>query len=236
MLHPRRTIIALLSALVLLVGCGTASSTDTGKGERGTDIQITVKSKTLSPQGARIEVVVGKPVTLHIVADQPGSFVGLAYPPLPAALPGSTCAASTGQAGREPGLRLYSASGRPAVLRVCDLAPDLGPRSGHQPGARHVLHPGLGGPGARVAPAGPSCSGVQPGAHADLAAVQAHRWGSGRRSAHLPGAPRLLAGGRRSPRVRLAGARQSTERLSELGPALAGWVPRGDAGRRRGLR
>lgn len=80
MLRPLRMILAVLGASLLLVGCGgawtgTAHGTPTGTSSAGgATIEITVKGRTLSPQGASIEVAVGRPITLHIVADQPGEL------------------------------------------------------------------------------------------------------------------------------------------------------------------
>ena len=98
---PRRIrygLIALIAALSLLVsGCGSDEPTGSDKPTRartsatadasatakpskkpnkpsGTTINITFKGDTVDPSGAEKKVKAGKPITLHIVADQPGEL------------------------------------------------------------------------------------------------------------------------------------------------------------------
>ena len=138
--------------------------------------------------------------------------------------------------GRRPPVPVDGAHPRPAVLRLRHLGADLGSRPHQQPGPGHVLRAGLGGHGPGLAAVRPHRPGGQPGAHAQPPAGQGHRRRPGCRGGCLPRPPRLLAGGAGVVRVRLAGAGQPAERLPGFGADLAGGVPRGHAGRRRGLR
>lgn len=76
--HPSSPVAAtLLAALLLLAGCGTGGDPN-GVATSGTDspttLDITVKGGTVEPHGAMIKVTTGKPLTLHIVADEPGEL------------------------------------------------------------------------------------------------------------------------------------------------------------------
>ena len=98
---------------------------------------------------------------------------------------GVAYAALPGRAARPPGpgvaLGLVDSPGfqwtrpiaRVAVLRLPGLGADLGTGPGHQPGAGHLLRPGLGRRGARLAAAGSGRARRQPGPHDQPAAVQA---------------------------------------------------------------
>lgn len=67
----------LLAAVLVLAGCGAdSSSTTTTKKDSsgGTVIDVTFDGGKVTPDGASIKVAAGKPVTLHIVADEPGEL------------------------------------------------------------------------------------------------------------------------------------------------------------------
>ncbi len=67
----------LLAAVLVLAGCGADSSsrTTTKKDSSGgTVIDVTFDGGKVTPEGASIKVAAGKPVTLHIVADEPGEL------------------------------------------------------------------------------------------------------------------------------------------------------------------
>ena len=98
--RSRLALVALIATLgLLLSGCGsdepsgskkpkadksstTADSTagasakakPTNKKPSGTTIDITFKGDTVDPNGVQKKVKAGKPITLHIVADQPGEL------------------------------------------------------------------------------------------------------------------------------------------------------------------
>ncbi|MCW2848687.1 MAG: hypothetical protein JWR90_2661 [Marmoricola sp.] len=78
MLRVVRLCCTLVVALLLLAGCGGGASKDgtsTKKDSSGaTTIDITFKDGKVTPQGAKVEVQAGKPIKLHIVADQPGEL------------------------------------------------------------------------------------------------------------------------------------------------------------------
>jgi hypothetical protein len=59
-----------------LSGCGSDSGGDAvSKDSSGTPtIDITIKGKTVTPDGTKVEVEKGKPVKLHIVADSAGEI------------------------------------------------------------------------------------------------------------------------------------------------------------------
>ncbi len=65
-------------AVVALAGCGSESSAtdDAAKTDSSgaTTITITFEGGKVTPQGAKIQVKAGKPVTFHIVADKPGEL------------------------------------------------------------------------------------------------------------------------------------------------------------------
>ena len=74
----------IVVVLVALAGCGSSGSTGSGGSQGGgattkdssgaTTINITFKGATVTPEGAKIKVRVGQPITLHIVADKPGEL------------------------------------------------------------------------------------------------------------------------------------------------------------------
>ena len=96
--RSRLALVALIAALGLLVsGCGSdepsgsekpkadkssapADASATAKPSKkaskpsGTTIDITFKGDTVDPNGVQKKVKAGKPITLHIVADQPGEL------------------------------------------------------------------------------------------------------------------------------------------------------------------
>ena len=64
----RRTLIAVVAATALLGGCSSGTGTTT------TTIDITVKGSTVTPNGDKVAVPVGKQLTLHVTADKPGEI------------------------------------------------------------------------------------------------------------------------------------------------------------------
>ena len=67
----------LAVALLALAGCGSDGSKDvkTTKDSSGTQtIDITFKGDTVDPEGAKVKVKAGDPVTLHVTADKPGEI------------------------------------------------------------------------------------------------------------------------------------------------------------------
>lgn len=77
---PGRRSAALLTALVLsvgaLAGCGQDEPSDGPSGAGGDPgtIQITFDGDSVTPNGERVEVSRGEPVTLEVTADQPGEI------------------------------------------------------------------------------------------------------------------------------------------------------------------
>jgi hypothetical protein len=68
---------ALLCALALTAGCG--SDDDSGDGGSGANtetkvIDVTIKGDSVTPNGERVEVSVGQPITLKVTADAPGEI------------------------------------------------------------------------------------------------------------------------------------------------------------------
>ncbi len=78
MLRAPRLRSLVVVTLLALVACGSddGSSTVTPKKSTSgeTTLDITFKGDTVDPQGASVEIEAGKPVKLHIVADQPGEL------------------------------------------------------------------------------------------------------------------------------------------------------------------
>jgi hypothetical protein len=66
-------VVALTAALPALTSC---SSDDGGSGGSGgaTSIHITIKDGKVTPHGDRVKATVGKPITLHIDADEAGEI------------------------------------------------------------------------------------------------------------------------------------------------------------------
>jgi len=67
----------LTVALLALAGCGSAGSNDaktTTDSSGAQTIDITFKGSTVDPEGEKVEVKAGEPVTLHITADKPGEI------------------------------------------------------------------------------------------------------------------------------------------------------------------
>ena len=67
----------LTVALLALTGCGSDGSKDvkTTEDSSGTQtIDITFKGDTVDPEGAKVKVKAGDPVTLHVTADKPGEI------------------------------------------------------------------------------------------------------------------------------------------------------------------
>ena len=83
---------------------------------------------------------------------------------------------------------------------------------------------------------GPVVRAVSPVRTINLLLARAHRRRPRGRAARVPRPARLLAGGARHLRLRLAGAGQPPERLPRLGAAVAGRVRRRDADRRGAVR
>jgi hypothetical protein len=76
-LAPASLALTMLVATGLgLSGCGSDSGGDAvSKDSSGTPtIDITIKGKTVTPDGTKVEVEKGKPVKLHIVADAAGEI------------------------------------------------------------------------------------------------------------------------------------------------------------------
>jgi hypothetical protein len=80
--RPRRTARrAAAVALVLMVAagsaaCGSSDSTpsDSGPTSQTKVIDVTFKGDSVTPNGERVEVSVGQPITLHVSADAPGEI------------------------------------------------------------------------------------------------------------------------------------------------------------------
>lgn len=63
---------ALLACALVLTGCGSsdgAGETDGGLKGAGTTVDIVIKDGKVTPQGKRVKVEAGKPVTLRITSD-----------------------------------------------------------------------------------------------------------------------------------------------------------------------
>jgi hypothetical protein len=63
---------ALLAGVLTLAGCGASDSageTDGGQKPAGTTVDIVIKDGKVTPQGKRVDVTAGEPVTLHITSD-----------------------------------------------------------------------------------------------------------------------------------------------------------------------
>jgi hypothetical protein len=67
-------VVALVVAGFVLVGC--ANGTDSGGSQSGNSqtIQVTFKGDSVTPNGDRVKVAVGKPVVLKIDADKAGEI------------------------------------------------------------------------------------------------------------------------------------------------------------------
>lgn len=61
-------LVGLVAATALLAGCSDSGGTTTQ------DIDVTVKGDTVTPDGDKVAVPVGKQVTLHVTADAPGEI------------------------------------------------------------------------------------------------------------------------------------------------------------------
>lgn len=61
-----RTAAALLAGALVLTGCGGSDEPDTSD---RTSVDITIKDGKVTPQGERVDVKVGEPVTLHVTSD-----------------------------------------------------------------------------------------------------------------------------------------------------------------------
>src|SRR4051812_29075676 len=73
----RRTLIAaaaLLLAALSLSACSSDSGGSTSGSGDATSIDITIKGGKVTPNGDRVKAKVGKPITLHIDADQAGEI------------------------------------------------------------------------------------------------------------------------------------------------------------------
>ena len=70
----RLAVATLLAVLLALAGCssGSSRSGSGSSGGAGTTIHITIKGGKVTPNGDRVKAAVGKPVTLHIEADEAG--------------------------------------------------------------------------------------------------------------------------------------------------------------------
>jgi hypothetical protein len=63
---------ALLACALVLTGCGSsdgAGETDGGQKGTGTKVGIVIKDGKVTPQGKRVKVAAGEPVTLTITSD-----------------------------------------------------------------------------------------------------------------------------------------------------------------------
>ena len=68
----RLTVVAAgVVAVTLVAGCSSDTSTNSGP---VSTINITFQGDTVTPQGKRIEVAAGKPLTLVVKADKPGEI------------------------------------------------------------------------------------------------------------------------------------------------------------------
>jgi hypothetical protein len=65
------TILALCGTLALASGCGDEQPTSTDRTET---IRVTFDGDSVTPNGDRVEVSVGQPVTLVVKADRPGEI------------------------------------------------------------------------------------------------------------------------------------------------------------------
>ena len=73
----RLAVATLLAVLLGLAGCSSGSGPSEGSrssagGDAGTTVHITIKGGKVTPNGDRVKAAVGKPVTLHIEADEAG--------------------------------------------------------------------------------------------------------------------------------------------------------------------
>ena len=57
---------ALLACALVLTGCG---GSDTPDSDGATQVDIVIKDGKVTPQGKRVDVKAGEPVTLHITSD-----------------------------------------------------------------------------------------------------------------------------------------------------------------------
>jgi hypothetical protein len=68
-------LVTLLLALAALAGCSGGSGSDAGAGNGGpTTIEVTFKGDSVTPNGDRVKVGVGRPVVLEIDADKAGEI------------------------------------------------------------------------------------------------------------------------------------------------------------------
>lgn len=75
----RRALAALTLVLTAgaLVACGSSESgggSDSGTSTEPKVISVTISGDTVTPNGERVEVAVGQPITLHVEADAPGEI------------------------------------------------------------------------------------------------------------------------------------------------------------------
>ncbi|WP_395693009.1 hypothetical protein [Nocardioides sp.] len=75
----RRALAALTLVLTAgaLVACGSSESGGGSDGGTSTEpkvISVTISGDTVTPNGERVEVAVGQPITLHVEADAPGEI------------------------------------------------------------------------------------------------------------------------------------------------------------------
>jgi hypothetical protein len=66
-------VVALTAALPALTSCSSDDGGSAGSGG-ATSIHITIKDGIVTPHGDRVKATVGKPITLHIDADEAGEI------------------------------------------------------------------------------------------------------------------------------------------------------------------
>ena len=72
-----RTVVAgLCLAAVTVAGCSADETPESGGGatQSVSEVEITFSGDTVEPNGERIQVEAGEPLTLHVTADQPGEL------------------------------------------------------------------------------------------------------------------------------------------------------------------
>lgn len=77
----RRAVAAAVLALVSLTGCAggpnagsSPTTTPSTQSHKGVSLDLTVKGDSITPNGERLAVGTGEPVTLHVRADRSGGF------------------------------------------------------------------------------------------------------------------------------------------------------------------
>lgn len=75
----RRTLAAVAVAVVTVLGsagCGSSSGggSDSSSSSATKVIDVTISGDSVTPNGDRVDVAVGQPITLHVTADAPGEI------------------------------------------------------------------------------------------------------------------------------------------------------------------